>query len=340
MVKSYNQFVENKYLRDSLFNEFFYMFLESDIINESERRDIMLFVEGNSLITENFFDTLKTRYDNAVTVVKNFPDNAKNALNTIIDASKTALDFVTNIIKRMRGYASSILTKNKDEIVAKMKADPKMMEQLKAVVSKDKNAFAQEVKNIGIVADFYKTKFVNALLEKIRNAFTEVLSGKLQPVAESLEYMKAYNENAEVSDMGKNVIASLVHKIESIPPFSWLHSLKHAAEQGISKVVEALNVINTNLGGPKLEIPLTVGVLAIGLEYATKTFVAHTILDFAIPFVGVFVSAVSYTAMILAFREICLTLTATTDNAPATHTQTPPVAKPTPTPTPAPTPAV
>jgi len=147
----------------------------------------------------------------------------------------------------------------------------------------------------------------------VKNSLIELLSGDKQPIVENLQIMKQYiNESA---DMGHNVIQKLVHGIETLPPFSWLHNLKGLAEKGIDKFVEGLNSLNKNVGAPELQIPIITGLLALAVEYKLKNTIKHSLMEltmeFAIPFVGTILSLISWVAMFIAVYEILHSITKT-----------------------------
>ena len=66
--------------------------------------------------------------------------------------------------------------------------------------------------------------------------------------------------------------------IESIPPFSWLHELAKNAEKGLNYVIDMMNTISKKMGGPSVVIPITIGLLAILVEYQFKGAAKHGII--------------------------------------------------------------
>jgi len=96
-----------------------------------------------------------------------------------------------------------------------------------------------------------------------------MLSKEQEPVAES------------VVNEGKNVIATLVHKVEAIPPFSWLHKVAQAGEAGAAAVVKAISEVTQKLGGPAFELPVIVLLVGIVIEQLVKGSAGHWLIDLA-----------------------------------------------------------
>lgn len=92
------------------------------------------------------------------------------------------------------------------------------------------------------------------MVNKIKEAFQSILSGDNQPVIE---------KNIDLFQNPKNVIAKLVHGIESIPPFSWLDNVKEIGEKNANKVFSAISDITQKLGGPNIHLPIIAGLYLI-----------------------------------------------------------------------------
>lgn len=319
-MKSYEQFINSDIFEQKLFSAMFDLYLESNLVNDAARNEINGYINEGLLVKENFYDSLKNRYEKAKTVVKNFSDNAKQALETIVNAAKTSVDFINAVAGKIKAYSGKILTGTKDKFKKELQAQSGFSDKLKTIGS-DKHALSKELKNLGDVVNFYKTSLVDKLVAVIKTSFTELLAGDKQPLVEKVEAMKAYlNESA---DMGNNVIQKLVHGVEQLPPFTWLHNLKHAAGQGIDKFIQALNVVNKNVGAPELVIPVISGLLALAIEYKVKNIIKHGIaeiaLEYAIPFIGIVLEAISWTALVLAVYEIVHAATATVQHVQGGH---------------------
>jgi len=336
-MKDYNKFIfEIRRNEGQLFYQFVDYYLNSDLITNESRNLILSHLNqptlSEYLINENFFDSFKKRYDKAKTVVKNFPEQAKDSLNKIVDAAKTSVDFVNNIINKLKTFINNVLTNSKNKMVEKLKADKNFSQKLKEIVQKDKGALIKDVDTLGKVVKFYQEKLSDNLLKYVRNALNAVLVGDKQPVVENIQYMKLCLENAE---MGNNVIQKLVHGIESLPPFSWLHNLKNLAEKGVNSVIEGLSFITEKLGGPKFILPIVASLLAIAIEYNIKGLIKHGIIEaaaeYAIPFIGVIVKTIGFIATTIAVYEVIKVSLSTHQQPAAQSTNAPvkPIIKPT-----------
>jgi len=328
-MKNYKNFLYEKYYND---NSLFYGFVDyyyGTLLTIEEKSSLNEALNSKMpsyyLITEGeFFDKLKKRYDKAKTVVKNFSDDAKKALEKIIDAANTAVDFVTNVVNKIGTYTTNILTNTKQKIYNKLSSDKRITEEVKKI---DKENILTDLKTAKNVYDFYKTKLKDSLIKKIKEGLTKATTApeeggedegtrkkseeQKDAVAESLLFMKQINEG--VVDMGKNVIATIVHKLEEVPPFNWLAKVKDAAEQGVNKLIESLSFLTKNLGGPAFNLPVIATVIAIAIEYnikgLAKSGLIETALDFAIPFIGIVIKVVAMIATIMACIELIDKLT-------------------------------
>lgn len=295
-------------------NELFYTFVDyyynSELISNYDRKILESYTNfslSEYLINENFFDKLKDRYDKAATVVKNIPDNAKNALNSIIDAAKTSVDFVKNLVSQLNVYINKMITVTSDKIKNKLKVDQNFIKQIKDTNAKNKDGLLNDMKECKNVISFYKDKLTGILSTKLTTAFTQVVTSEDLPLEEKLNYMK------ESLTMGKNVISSLIHGIEKVPPFSWLSKVKEMAEKGVNNVVSALSYFTQQLGGPKFEIPVIASLLGIAFEYNVKGLAKHGLLEViglaTLPAIAVLIKIIAYVATfvaaILVIDDIC-----------------------------------
>ncbi|MCK9417647.1 hypothetical protein M0Q97_13475 [Candidatus Dojkabacteria bacterium] len=295
-------------------NDLFYTFVDyyynSELISNNDRNILESYTNyslSEYLINENFFDKLKDRYDKAATVVKNIPDNAKNALNSIIDAAKTSVEFVKNLVSQLNVYIKKMITVTSDNIKNKLKIDQNFIKQIKETNAKNKNGLLNDMKECKNVVSFYKDKLTGILSTKLTTAFTQVVTSEDLPVEEKINYMK------ESLTMGKNVISSLIHGIEKVPPFSWLGKVKEMAEKGVNSVVAALSYFTQQLGGPKIEIPVIASLLAIAFEYNVKGLAKHGLLEIiglaTLPAIAILIKTIAYiatfVAAILVIDDVC-----------------------------------
>jgi len=119
------------------------------------------------------------------------------------------------------------------------------------------------------VIQFYKKDFMNKLIGSAEKNMGGMLSKEQQPVSESI-----INE-------GENVIATLVHKVEGVPPFSWLHSVAKAGESGAAALIKAISNVTQKLGGPAFELPIIALLAGIVFEQFIKGQAGHWLIDVA-----------------------------------------------------------
>lgn len=295
-------------------NELFYNFVDyyynSNLITNNERNILEKYTNyslTSFLINENFFDKLKSRYDKAATVVKNIPDNAKTALNSIIDAAKTSVEFVQKIVTQLNDFINKMLTTTSDNIKNKLKTDQNFIKQIKEVNTKNKDGLLSDIKECKNVISFYKTKLSGILNSKLSTAITQVVTSEDLPVEEKLNYIKEYLQ------MGKNVISSLIHGIEKVPPFSWLSKVKEMAEKGANYIVDALSYFTEQLGGPKFSLPVIASLIGIVFEYNIKGLSKYGLLELiglaTVPVIATLIKIIGYIATfiaaILVIDDIC-----------------------------------
>lgn len=309
----YNQIYQYEKILSINEKELFYTFIDyyynSDLITIYDRKILEKYTNfslNDYLINENFFDKLKNRYDKAASVVKNIPDNAKQALNTIIDAAKTSVDFVKNLVNQLNNFIKKVLTETSEKIKNKLKLDQNFINQIKSINSKNKKGIITDLKTCKDVLLFYNNKLSNILSSKLTTAFTQVVTSDDLPIEEKLIYIK------ESLKMGKNVISSLIHGIEKVPPFSWLTKVKEMTEKGVNNIVGALSYFTQQLGGPKFTLPVIASLLGIAFEYNIKGLAKYGLLDIiglaTIPYVALLIKIIAYiatfTAAILVIDDV------------------------------------
>jgi len=301
---------ETKYFENETFCMLLDYFYDSELLSKNEKFELEIYLNGMNLTKHlilmegNFFDTLKNRYDKAAGVVKNFSDNAKKALDKLIDAAKSAEEFIKNLINKISEYCKSTLKNVKTKILEKLKNSDEFLNLIKEA-AKNKENLKKDLMISKDVVKFYNEKFLSSLLDKIKKSITELFIGDKQPVVEKLNYIKSINEKVE---MGNNVIQKLVHGLEEIPPFNWLHSLKSNMEKGINIVIGGLSDLTNKLGGPKFTLPVIASILAVVIEFNVKGLVKSglmdMVLDYAIPFVGTVIKIVGLIATFIAAIEL------------------------------------
>jgi hypothetical protein len=228
--------------------------LEKD---ESIKLEIKNYVQETNIINEGFFDKLKNRFPKAAEVSKKLSDKAEGVLNKVLQASKNAVSFVKKIGEGIRELFTNVINSSKKYYEEQIKGG-KLKEKIQELASSKKEGLKKDVKEIKKVLDFYRKDFLNKLLSSKDKNMTEFLSKEQEPVVESLLLEKG------------NVIATLVHRIESIPPFSWLHKVAQAGEAGATKFIKTLSDLTNKMGGPAFTLPIVALIVGVVFEQIVK----------------------------------------------------------------------
>ena len=301
MVKSFKQFKNRNVFEKEVFYSFMETFFNSDLLSDGER--ILLerhFIDPQHLIKENFFDTLKSRYGKAKLVANDVSQSAKDSLEKLVSAAKTATDFVMQIKRLIATQVPIILTKTKDKIKSKLKADKKFLDAIKDKVSSDRSAFIKDLSTCKTVVKFYKEELSTQLTNQIVTGMSKFMSDS--NVSEKLLLIKESG----------NVISNLVHKINTIPPFSWIDRLQKIGTQGAEVIIEQLSIITGKLGGQEFTLPIIAIILGIAFEYNMKGLAKHGLLDmvsmYSLPFIAPIIKMVGLIATIIAAYELMVAI--------------------------------
>lgn len=306
-IKLYSEFIlESNSTQSDLFYSLIEEFWKSDLLEVEEKMILEkeVFNPTSFLIQENFFDKLKTRYDQAKQVATDISQVAKDSLEKIVDAAKSAMDFINKMKEFLSNQIKLMLTTTKDKIKAKLKSNQKFPSEAKSKLSSDKSAFLGELEMLKEVITFYQTKLYITLESQIVNALTKFLTSeeKEMPVAEKIQIIKE----------GSNMIDKLVHGLNSIPPFSWIDKLQKVGEKGANFIIEQLSFITQKLGGPSFVLPITAVLLGIAFEYNMKGLAKHGLLDvvsmFSLPFVAPIIKMVGLIATMIAAYELIVAI--------------------------------
>ena len=257
---------------DTLFKLVFEKLLNDKKINDKVRFEIKNYINTNESLNEGFFDNLKERFPKATTVSKLLSDKAETVLSGILQKCKDAVSFVAQMKQGIKELFTNTITASKTLFEQQFKTG-KLKDKLEEIKKTQNDGLLTDIKTMKKVTDFYRQHFLGKIMSTTDKNLTEFLTNEQEPVVESLETI---NE-------GGNVIATLVHKIESVPPFSWLHKVATAAEKGINFLVKALSDLTVALGGPAFEIPVISLILAIGVEFMVKSTTGHWLLELVGP---------------------------------------------------------
>jgi hypothetical protein len=257
---------------DTLFRLVFEKLLNDKKIDDKIRSEIQNYISTNGSLNEGFFDKLKERFPSASTVSKLLSDKAESVLSGILQKCKDAVSFVAQMKQGIKELFTNTITSSKTVFEQQFKTG-KLKDKLEEIKKNQNDGLLTDIKTMKGVTDFYRKHFIGKLLSTTDTNLTQFLNSEQEPVVESLETL---NEAG-------NVIATLVHKIEAIPPFSWLHKVAASAEKGINFLIKALSDLTVSLGGPAFEIPVISLILAIGVEYMVKSTTGHWLLELVGP---------------------------------------------------------
>jgi hypothetical protein len=255
---------------NQLFINVFNKFLDSCRIEESikiEIRDYISSIEYDSL-NESFWDKLKERFPKAAEVSKVLSDKAESALGSIIKGVKDAVSFVKKIGESIKEFFISVIEKGKEFFTEQIQ-NGKLKGKIEELTKTKKEGLISDIKEIKNIINFYRKDFIGKLLGTTEKNMTDMLSKEQEPVSES------------VVNEGKNVIATLVHKVEDIPPFSWLHKVAQAGEAGSSVVIKSISDVTQKLGGPAFQLPVIAILVGIVIEQIVKGQAGHWLIDLA-----------------------------------------------------------
>jgi len=241
--------------------------------DESIKEEIKQYLNNSELLNEGFlnegfFDKLKERFPKAAEVSKALSDKAEAAMGKILQSVKDAVSFVKKIGQGIKEFFMSVVEKGKKFFEDNI-AHGKLKDKIEELTSTNKEGLVADLKKSKEVIDFYRKSFMGKLLGSTEKNMTEFMTNEQEPIAESM-----VNE-------GKNVIATLVHGVEKIPPFSWLHKVAQAGEAGAAALVKAISGVTQKLGGPAFELPVIVLLVGIVIEQMVKGSAGHWLIDLA-----------------------------------------------------------
>lgn len=253
---------------NELFKNIFESFLDGAKIEDSIKEEIRNYIstiEYDS-VNESFWDKLKDRFPKAAEVSKVLSDKAEAALGKIIKGVKDAVSFVKKIGQSIKEFFIATIEKGKKFFTEQI-TKGKLKDKIDELTSSKKEGLIQDVKTSSEIIKFYREKFMGKLLGSMDKNMTDMLEKEQEPVAEA------------VMNEGKNVIATLVHKVEEIPPFSWLANIAQVGEAGAAKLIEVISNITQKLGGPAFKLPVYALLVGFAIEQIVKGDVGHWIID-------------------------------------------------------------
>lgn len=277
-----------------LFKSTFDKVLNNYKIEESIKDEIRNYIIDNqNEVNENFFNKLKERFPKATEVSKKLSDKAEGVLNNILQKTKDAVSFVKKISEGIKELFLNAIEKSKEYFKEQI-LNGKLADKIKEITKVKKDGLVKDLKEIKKVVDFYRKEFLSKLISSNEKNFTDFLSKEQQPISESI-----------LLESG-NVIATLVHGIEEIPPFSWLHKLAKAGEAGATQFIKMLSDITGKMGGPTFTLPVIALILGEVMEYLIKGQVGGwliTLVGTTTPF-GLAITGMKMTATFISLLTV------------------------------------
>ncbi len=265
-VKGYSKFIESRIFEvddNTLFDDIFNNLLNNDSIDESIREEIKSFM----IIHEGFFDKLKSRFPKAAEVSNLLSDKAEQMLGSLIQKAKDVVSFVKKIVDGIREFFLKMLEEGKKMFNEQIKQG-KFKAKIDELTHTKKEGLTSDIKVMKQVIEWYRKDFLGNLVSSTEKNMTEFTTNEQEPIAES------FNINE-----GKNVISTLIHGLESIPPFSWLHEVSKAGEAGASSLINSISSITSKFGGPAFQLPVIALLIGVVIEQLVKSQAAHWLLD-------------------------------------------------------------
>lgn len=242
---------------EKLFIDLFNKLLTNYKVDKSIKLEISKYISDNQILNEGFFDKLKERFPKAAEVSKKLSDKAEGVLNNILQKAKDAISFVKKIGEGIKELFINVINTSKTYFEEQIKGG-KLKQKIEEVAKTKKEGLKSDIQEIKKVLDFYRKDFISKLISSSEKNMTDFLSNDQEPITESMILEKG------------NVIATLVHGVEKIPPFSWLHKLAKAGEAGASQFIKLLSDITSKMGGPSFVLPVIALIVGVTFEQIVK----------------------------------------------------------------------
>lgn len=267
-----------KNILENLLNRISDMNIQSEISN---------YIIKEELLTEGFFDKLKERFPKAAKVSNILSDKAESTLRAILQKATDAVSFIKKIIDGIKDLFSKTIAKAKEFFNTQLKTG-ELKKKLDEVVDTNREGLVKDAKTCKTVLDFYRKLFVSKFSTLAQNGLTNFFTTEQTPISESM-----INET--------NVIATLVHGIEKVPPFSILHQIASVAEKGVNFIFDLFSQFTKSIGGPEFQLPVIATLLSLSIEYIIKNVSGHWLLELTGPSpLGMAIKGIKITATLVA----------------------------------------
>jgi len=242
---------------------------------------------SEDLLNEGFFDKLKERFPKAAKVSNILSDKAEDTLRNLLQKATDAVSFIKKILDGIKDLFSKTIAKSKEFFTNQLKTG-ELKKKLDEVSNTNKEGLMKDAKTCKTVLDFYRKLFMSKFTNLAQTGLTTFFTNNQTPISENM-----INE--------ANVIATLVHGIEKIPPFSILHKIASSAEKGINVIFHLLSEFTKSVGGPEFQLPVIAILLALTLEYIIKSTSGHWLLELVgTSPLGLAIKGIKITATVIA----------------------------------------
>lgn len=280
--KDFNNFNQKMLILESVryesnFNNIFFELLNKSNHDIKIKNEVLSFISLN----ESIFSNIKNKMTD---VKRKLSDKAYSLLTSLIQKSNDILSLVKSFTNSIRELFKNLILSSKEYFLKELKIG-ELKDKIHNLETKNKEGLITDLKSISEVLEFYRKKFINNFSESIEKNL-------------SVELAEAPNESIKNS---KDILSNLIHGIEKIPPFSYLHSIAHNAESGINYLISGLSKLTKAMGGPEFQLPVISLLLALCIEYLVKSTTGHWLLEMVGPSpIGMVIKGIKITATCIA----------------------------------------
>lgn len=219
-------------------------------------------------------------------ILNKVSDKAKNILINILHKANGIMSFINRISDGIRELFIQLITSAKKFLLEQLKLGA-LKAKLEELKNHKKEGLIKEIKLLKEVLNFYRKDF----LKIFKNKSDKNLTSVLEPISESI-----LNESSN-----ENVINTIIGKIESIPPFSFLHKIASASEKGANLIIQSISELTESLGGPSFQLPVIALLVGLCIEYMVKSSTGHWLLELVgTSPIGMVIKGVKITATFIA----------------------------------------
>ena len=219
-------------------------------------------------------------------ILNKVSDKAKNILINILHKANGIMSFINRISDGIRELFIQLITSAKTFLLEQLKLGA-LKAKLEELKDHKKEGLIKEVKLLKEVLNFYRKDF----LKNFKNKSDKNLTSVLEPISESI-----LNESSN-----ENVVNTIIGKIESIPPFSFLHKIASASEKGANLIIQSISELTESLGGPSFQLPVIALLVGLCIEYMVKSSTGHWLLELVgTSPIGMVVKGIKITATFIA----------------------------------------